>query len=49
VTVLIFALRNFANALKNQPVNAACRNNRCLFRDPHKTLENTVWAERRIS
>ena len=34
---LIVAFRNFANALKNQSVNAVKGNNRCLFSDPHKT------------
>ena len=31
MTMLIVAFRNFANAPKNQSVNAVCRNNRCLF------------------
>jgi hypothetical protein len=31
ITKLIFAFRSFANAFKNQSVNAVQGNNRCLF------------------
>jgi hypothetical protein len=33
---------------KNQSVNAAQWNNRCLFWDPHETHKCDVWTERRI-
>jgi hypothetical protein len=32
-----------------KPVNDVEENNRCLFSDPIKTLEHTVWAERGIA
>jgi hypothetical protein len=28
---------------KNQPVDAVWENNRCLFSDPRRTLNYTVW------
>jgi hypothetical protein len=37
MTKLIVAVRNFANAPKNQPVHGVWENNRCLFSDPYKT------------
>ena len=33
---------------KNQPVYVVYGNKRCLFRDPHKTYKQTLWAESTI-
>jgi hypothetical protein len=37
MTKLVVAFRNFANAPKNQSVNAVQGNNRCLVWDPYRT------------